>query len=645
MTLSLSFKMNEPRFPGLPALEDGSGAVVRVETLASQGACAYPITPSTPMGVGFEAQVAAGARNAWGETLAFVEPESEHSSASACEGFALGGGRVTNFTSGQGLVLMKEVLYVIAGKRLPMVFHVAARALTWHALNIHAGHDDIFGVADCGWGILFARSPQEAADLALIARATAEASRTPFMVAQDGFITSHTLETLRLPEPELVREYLGPPNLPVFADPENPAQVGTVQNQDAYMRGRIAAREPARHVAKALHEAMDRYAELTGRRYGAITTYRAEDARAVIVTLGSMARTAEVACDRARERGVAAGLVSPTVLRPFPGAEVAAALWDARAVAVIERLDSPLGQSNPLAVEVKAALQDRVTLREGYRGGGLMPTVYEGVAGLGGREVTVGDLDAALENLAGHPFAQRSFVLGVRAQESLAARPEPAPQGYVLRGHSVGGWGSVTTNKLLAGILWRLLDLEIRAWPYYGSEKRGMPTTYYLIVAPEPVRAQCEPSACDFVAAHTLLAFEWGNPLQGLREGGCLFVQAPVANPEALWALLPESVRREAHARRLLVAGLDAERLAREIAPRPELVQRVQGVALVGVFLRLAKLCEDLRAKPSEFWPLVERVVLLYFEKRGEAVAQANLRAVRRAFDEIVLLEAASWTP
>ena len=109
---------------------------------------------------------------------------------------------------------MKEVLYVISGKRLPVVFHVGARALTSQALNIHAGHDDVMAVADTGWGILFARNAQEAADLTAIARRVAEATETPFIVAQDGFLTTHTLENVRLPEDELLREFVGDPRRP-----------------------------------------------------------------------------------------------------------------------------------------------------------------------------------------------------------------------------------------------------------------------------------------------------------------------------------------------------------------------------------------------------------------------------------------------
>src|SRR6476660_697546 len=184
----------KPRYPGIPTTSDGAGMVVWVETHITQGACAYPITSSTTMGGGYQAEVANGKHNLWGEELAFIEPESEHSAATTCEGFAVAGGRVTNFTSGQGLILMKEVLYTISGKRLPIVFHIGARALTSQGLNVHAGHDDVVGVADCGWGIVYARNAQEAGDFALICRRVAEDTETPFMNVQDGFLTTHTIE-------------------------------------------------------------------------------------------------------------------------------------------------------------------------------------------------------------------------------------------------------------------------------------------------------------------------------------------------------------------------------------------------------------------------------------------------------------------
>src|SRR5205823_4104345 len=149
-------------YPGMPTTCDGAEAVVHVEINIAQAAGAYPITSSTTMGGGFNAAVMNGYKNLWGDSLVFFEPESEHSAATVCEGFAVAGGRVTNFTSGQGLVLMKEVLYTISGKRLPVIMNIGARALTSQGLNVHAGHDDVMSVADCGWGMLFGRNAQEA---------------------------------------------------------------------------------------------------------------------------------------------------------------------------------------------------------------------------------------------------------------------------------------------------------------------------------------------------------------------------------------------------------------------------------------------------------------------------------------------------
>src|ERR1044072_7107582 len=256
-------------YPGIPTTGDGAAGVVWVETNITQGACAYPITSSTTMGTGYETEVSNGKKNLWGDTLTFVQPESEHSAATTCEGFALAGGRVTNFASGQGLVLMKEVLYTISGKRLPIVFHIGARALTSHSLNVHAGHDDVMSCADTGGGILFGRNPQEAGDLALIARRAAETCQSPFMNVQDGFLITHTIENVLLPEKEFMQEYIGRPSdrIGKLCDVAHPVMTGIVQDQDSYMKGKIAQRHYYAHMKPAVLEAMKLFGEATGRRY------------------------------------------------------------------------------------------------------------------------------------------------------------------------------------------------------------------------------------------------------------------------------------------------------------------------------------------------------------------------------------------
>ncbi len=629
-------------FPGIPATADGSEAVVWVETQISQGACAYPITPSTNMGAGYQMAVANGQQNLWGEPLAFVELESEHSSASTCEGFALAGGRVANFTSGQGLILMKEVLHVVSGKRLPVVFHIGARALTSQSLNIHAGHDDIMGVADCGWGMLFARNAQEAADLALIARRAAEESEVPFFNVQDGFLTTHTIESLRLPEPELMKQFVGDPNaeqrLRSLMDPAHPIMSGVVQNQDSYMKGKIAQRYFYDRLPIITQQVMDRFYELTGRRYEMVDPCRLEDADFAIVGMGSLMETAAATADYLRIReGIKVGTLHVTCFRPFPGPQIVDALKHVKSLAVIERMDNPAAQSNPLTGEVKAAFADALSGRPGYPSIETLPIIYSGSAGLGSRDVRPGDFVAAVDHLR-KKKEQRFFVLGVKHDLALVPDREPdvRPRGaFSMRGHSVGGYGSVTTNKIIATIIGDLFGLQAQAYPMYGSEKKGLPTTYYLTVAQEPIRLHSELKYVDFVPLNNVNAFNLGNPLEGLSQGGTLFLQHPSKSPAEVWTSIPHYARYIIRQNNIQVLALDAVKIAEEVASRPELGQRMQGIVLLGVFLRVFPLIKERGMREEEIYRSVEKSMRKFFGKRGEQVIQDNLRAVRRGNREV----------
>src|SRR4029078_7046196 len=349
------------QYPGIPTTCDGSETVVHVEINVTQASGAFPITSSTNMGGGYNSAVMNGYKNLWGDTLIFVEPESEHSAASSCEGFAAPGGRVTNSTSGQGLVLMKELLYTISGKRLPVVMNIGARALTSQGLNVHAGHDDVMAVADCGWGMLFARNAQEAGDLCLIARRAAEASHTPFMNVQDGFLTTHTVESVRLIEPEFIKDFVGKPEerLMNLMDPANPIMSGVVQNQDSYMKGKIAQRWYYDHVAPAVEDAFAELARQTGRKYDFVGPYRCEDAEYVIIGMGCYMETAQATVDYLRARGVKAGCLNIYCFRPFPAERIVRELKTCIAFSVLERMDDPLSTTgNHLTREIKAAFCD-----------------------------------------------------------------------------------------------------------------------------------------------------------------------------------------------------------------------------------------------------------------------------------------------
>lgn len=629
-------------FPGIAATADGSEAVVWVETHITQGACAYPITPSTNMGGGYQLAVANGQKNLWGEPLAFLELESEHSSASTCEGFAVAGGRVANFTSGQGLILMKEVLYVIAGKRLPVVFHIGARALTSQGLNIHAGHDDVMGVSDCGWGMLFARNVQEAADLALIARRVAEESETPFFNIQDGFLTTHTIESLRLPELELMKQFIRDPNgehrLRNLMDPVHPIMSGVVQNQDSYMKGKIAQRYFYDRIPPIMKRVMDEFYTLTGRRYGPIVEYGLDDADYAIVGMGSLLETATCTAKYLREHeGLQVGTLHVTSYRPFPGAQIVEALKNTKAVAVIERMDNSIAQSNPLTTEIKAAFADGLSGAPGYPKIDHAPVIYSAAAGLGSRDVRPGDFVAAVEHLRASK-RQRFFVLGIDHPLALTVEREPdvrPPNAFSMRGHSVGGYGSVTTNKVIATIVGDLFNLNVQAYPMYGSEKKGLPTTYFLTVADEPIGAHAELRHVDFVPLNNVNAFKLGNPLSGLVPGGAVFIQHSSPDPRVIWSSIPANARKFIQTNRIRVLALDAIKVAQEIASQRELAQRMQGIVLLGVFLRVAPFVQARGLSDREIDAAVEKSLRKFFGKRGEKIVQENLTAVRRGRTEV----------
>jgi pyruvate-ferredoxin/flavodoxin oxidoreductase len=626
-------------YPGIPTTCDGAEAVVHVETRISQAAGAYPITSSTTMGGGFNAAVMNGEKNLWGDPLMFFEPESEHSAASVCEGFAVAGGRVTNFTSGQGLVLMKEVLYTISGKRLPVVMNIGARALTSQGLNVHAGHDDLMSVADCGWGMLFARNAQEAGDFCLICRRAAEATFTPFFNVQDGFLTTHTVETVRLPELPFMKEYIGNPRekLMNLMDPGNPVMSGVVQNQDSYMKGKIAQRWYYERVEPVLEEAFEEFHKKTGRAYDFVEPYRCEDADFILVGMGCYMETAKATVDYLRDKGVAAGCLTVFVFRPFPARRIVEALKDCRAFTVFERMDDPLSTAgNHLTREIKAAFCDAVTGQNGQEKIGRVPRIYSGAAGLGSRDVRPGDILAAFDNM--RTDGQDYFCVGIDHPLALQRPEDPdlrPPGGFSMRGHSVGGFGSVTTNKVIATIAGNVFGKDVQAYPKYGSEKKGLPTTYYLTIADSHVNMHCELELVDLLCINDPTAILSAGTLEGLVSGGSVFMQSPHTDPVELWKRIPESIRQQLRERKARVFYADMVKIAREVASEADLQMRMQGIVLLGAFLRLTPYAKQSHMTDEQVYAGVEKALRKYFGKRGDRVVEDNLNCVRRGYGEM----------
>jgi pyruvate-ferredoxin/flavodoxin oxidoreductase len=416
---------------------------------------------------------------------------------------------------------------------------------------------------------------------------------------------------------------------------------GVVQNQDSYMAGKIAQRFFYDRMRGALREAFDTYYELTGRQYDFITTTMMEDAEYAIVSMGSTSETAAVTMQHLRDLGYKAGVVNVTSFRPFPGPQLAEALKNVKALAVIERLDVPLAEDNPLTTEVQSALAKAMMGLDGYPKLEKMPKVYSGVAGLGSRDVTPGHIVATVKNMAGEGPDKRFFSLGIDHLTALPVEEEPdvRPAGsFSIRGHSVGGYGSVTTNKIIATCLGDIFGLKVQASPKYGSEKKGLPTNTYLTCTREGrIGTHSELINVEFVPLMDPTTWAMGNPMVGLHDGGIVFQHTPVEDPQKFWDSIPDWGKYFIKETNIKLYGVDTIRIAREACQSDDsLVQRFQGIVLLGVFLRLTPFQKEAGLSDEDLFAQVEKPIRKYFGKRGEQVVQDNMKAVRLGYSQVI---------
>ncbi|WP_026375303.1 2-oxoacid:acceptor oxidoreductase family protein [Aestuariibacter salexigens] len=683
-------------YPGKRAAMDGNSAVIMCERESSDAAGAYPITPSTQMGELWAKNAAQGHLNMSGRPLIFIEPEGEHAAAAVTAGLAMTGLRSANFSSGQGIAYMHESLYAAVGKRLTYVLNIGARAMTKATLNVHAGHDDYHCVDDTGFFQLFAANAQQAADLNIIAHRIAEMSLTPGIVAQDGFLTTHLIESLLLPEPELIAEFLGRPDdiidtptaaqrmifgdkrrrIPLLWDVDNPVMSGVVQNQDAYMQS-VAAQRPYffAHVKSIADEAMDQFYRLTGRQYARIAGYRMDDAEYVILGQGSVIPSAQRVVNYLREtRGIKVGVVNMLMFRPFPADLLTHMLKGKKAVTVMERLDQPLAVELPLLREIRSAAGQ--ALENGrhpkhlpypdlasYSSLSDLPEFFSVSFGLGSRDLQPEGIIAAVENMLPdgahrkHAYVSIDFLhdqprtpkqeifqqelvdsypnvgeLALKGSEN----PNLMPDGSItVRFHSIGGWGAITTGKNLAMTLFELLGYHIKANPKYGSEKKGQPTTYFLSAAPEPIRINCEYYFVDVVLSPDPNVLQHTNALAGLKSGGIFVIQSELGKPDKVWQSIPEHYQQYIVDNDIRVFFIDAFKIAREEATDSDLQLRMQGNAFQGAFFAASSVMRDAGLDEHRLLDAIRRQLQHKFGEKGARIVEENIRVVQRGFDEI----------
>jgi pyruvate ferredoxin oxidoreductase alpha subunit len=365
----------------------GNEAVAEALRQIKPDVCAaYPITPQTDMMQRF----AAFANNGKVKTE-MILVESEHSAMSCCIGAAAAGGRVVTATSGPGLALMWEMLFVASGMRLPILMPVVNRALS-APLNIHGDHSDAMGARDSGWIQLWSENAQDAYDNTIQALLIAEHTdvRLPIMVCMDGFIISHSIERIEYLEDDDVKKFVGEyKSVNPLLDIEHPKSIGPLILPDYYMEFKRAQHEAMSKVKDVVLNVADEFAKLSGRRYGLFDAYRLDDAEIGLVILNSAAGTSKDVVDEFRNRGIKAGLLRPRLFRPFPYDEVGEALKHLKAVCVLDRADS-FGAFGPLYTEIASSLYP-------YK---EKPILINKIYGLGGRDYMPSHAELVLNELA-----------------------------------------------------------------------------------------------------------------------------------------------------------------------------------------------------------------------------------------------------
>ncbi len=348
---------------------------------------AFPITPSTEVPQYFSTFVNNGTVD-----TEFVPVESEHSAMSACIGASAAGGRVMTATSANGLSLMWEMLYIASSLRLPIVMACVNRAVSG-PLNIHNDHSDSMGARDSGWVQLYSETNQEAYDNFLMATRIAEHEdvQLPVMVCYDGFITSHSIENIELLEDDVAKKFVGEYNPKHYLLNRNePIAVGPLDVQAYLFEHKYQQATGMRNAARVIKEVAEEFEKITGRKYDFIEKYKMDDAEYAIVVLNSTAGTAKATVDALREKGVKAGLIKPRMFRPFPGKEIAEALKNAKAVAVMDKADGLNGVGGPLFTDVTSAM-----IVNGVTDVKVVNYIY----GIGGRDVRNTDIEKVYSDL------------------------------------------------------------------------------------------------------------------------------------------------------------------------------------------------------------------------------------------------------
>ena len=597
---------------------DGNTAAAHVSYAFTEVAGIYPITPSSPMADNVDQWAAQGRKNIFGTTVKVIEMQSEAGAAGTVHGSLAAGALTTTYTASQGLLLMIPNMYKLAGELLPAVFHVSARTVATHALNIFGDHSDVMACRQTGFAMLCESNPQEVMDLGAVAHLAAIKGRVPFLNFFDGFRTSHEIQKIAIWDNEDLADMVDMDAVEAFRkralNPERPVMRGSHENGDIFFQHREAANKYYDAIPGIVEEYMGKVNAKLGTNYQLFNYYGAPDADRVIIAMGSICDVAEEVIDYLNAHGEKVGLVKVRLYRPFRADKLLEAIpATATKIAVLDRTKEPGAQGDPLYLDVVTA----------FANAGRQATIIGGRYGLGSKDTPPSNVFAVYEELT-KAEPKRQFTVGIVDDvtfTSLEEKPSPntaAPGTIECKFWGLGGDGTVGANKNSIKIIGDHTDKYVQAYFQYDSKKTGGVTISHLRFGDEPIRAPYYINKADFVACHVPAYIVKGFPMvRDVKDGGVFLINCQWSDEE-LDHHMPAVAKRYIAEHNIQVYTINAIDLAIEIG-----MGKRTNTILQSAFFALAKVMPE-----TEAIGYMKDAATHSYLKKGQDVVDMNHKAI-----------------
>ena len=582
---------------------DGNTAAAHVSYAFTEVAGIYPITPSSPMADNVDQWAAQGRKNIFGTTVNVIEMQSEAGAAGTVHGSLAAGALTTTYTASQGLLLMIPNMYKLAGELMPTVFHVSARTVATHALNIFGDHSDVMACRQTGFAMLCESNPQEVMDLGAVAHLAAIKGRVPFINFFDGFRTSHEIQKIAIWDNEDLADMVDMDAVEAFRkralNPERPVMRGSHENGDIFFQHREAANKYYDALPEIVEEYMGKVNAKLGTNYQLFNYYGAPDADRVIIAMGSICDVAEEVIDYLNAHGEKVGLVKVRLYRPFRADKLLAAIpATATKIAVLDRTKEPGALGDPLYLDVVTA----------FANAGRQATIIGGRYGLGSKDTP----------------PSNEFTVGIVddvTHTSLEEKPSPntaAPGTIECKFWGLGGDGTVGANKNSIKIIGDHTDKYVQAYFQYDSKKTGGVTISHLRFGDEPIRAPYYINKADFVACHVPAYIVKGFPMvRDVKDGGVFLINCQWSDEE-LDHHMPAVAKRYIAEHNIQVYTINAIDLAIEIG-----MGKRTNTILQSAFFKLAKVMPE-----AEAIGYMKDAATHSYLKKGQDVVDMNHKAI-----------------